>query len=150
MIFSRFKCMSLSSSSIFGVEDSKSSRNSVMRRAALLYFSLEWFIFYYRREYSPYSYEYYFWVLSSFFSNSSIFCSKKLIKSSLALLALKSIEFLMPMLPVLLWLLLGTAPLLVFSTFSVSKSLTYCFNLFITFWQKWLLLASSFSTSLWI
>ena len=40
-ILSRFKCISLSVSRIFGVWLKRSSRNSVKMRAALLYFSLE-------------------------------------------------------------------------------------------------------------
>jgi hypothetical protein len=44
-IFSRLRCMSLSLSRIFGVWLRRSSRNSVINKAALLYFSLELFTF---------------------------------------------------------------------------------------------------------
>ena len=143
--------MSLSDCRMLGVEVSKSSRKSVRRSAARLYFSLERFILSCSSMQSFWSVSYSFQVLASFFSISSSLDSRQLIKSSLprdssnrgSFLFGLPIEFLRP------FRLAKPADfLLSMSYFSDSSSLTCSLSLLMTFWQKWDLLASSFSTSL--
>ena len=76
-----------------------------------------------------------------------------MIKSSFALESSRDLSFFgLPPIEFLTFLLPANPPVFRFnaSSLSYSSSLTCCLSLLITFWQKWDLLASSFSTSLWI
>ena len=136
-----------------------SSRNSVRRRAALLYFYLDWLNWAWRLWCSWSRASYSYCLTTIFLSCYSNFCSKKLMRSSLPppvppYLAISSsilvswdfyIRWLRGVKPTYCppWLLLFIPDIWVASCSS-------CFRRLMTFWQKWERLASSFSTSLWI
>ena len=144
LILSRLRWRSLSGYRILGVECSMSSKNSVSKRAARLYFYLDWLNFSWRSAYSVCKLSYSCCLTTRFFSCCSSFCSRKLIKSSLPLSSLSGmVNFPVPAFPPVLNAVSS-------DLIPNWASLRSHFRRLITFWQKWDLFANSFSTSLWI
>ena len=144
LILSKFRWRSLSGCKMFGVECKISSKNSVNKSAARLYFYLDWLNLSWSSWYSACKESYSAYLTTRFFSCCSSFYSRKFIKSSLPLSSFSGkVDFPRVALP---------PPLLYPSSVLIPAwaSFKSVFRRFITFWQKWDRLANSFSTSLWI